>query len=63
MFIDRLAFDTPAAQLREDFGVDFGWEILHVESAAARPPKQLVYLPALLLLGVVAFAQLRRRRV
>ena len=63
VFIDRLAFDTPAAQLREDFGVDFGWEILHVESAAARPPKQLVYLPALLLLGVVAFAQLRRRQV
>ena len=62
VFIDRLAFDTPAAQLREDFGVDFDWEILQVETAAARPPKQLVYIPALLLLGIVGYVQLRRRR-
>ena len=60
VFIDRLVFDTPAALLREDFGVDFDWEILHVETLAARPPKQLVYLPALLLLGVVGFVQARR---
>ena len=62
VFIDRLAFGTPAAQLREDFGVDFDWEILHAETAAARPPKHLVYVPALLLLGLVGFVQLRRRR-
>ena len=62
VFIDRLVFGTPAAQLREDFGVDFDWEILQVETLAARPPKQLVYVPALLLLGLVGFSQLRRRR-
>ena len=62
VFIDRLVFSTPAAQLREDFGVDVDWEILHVETLAPRPPKQLVYVPALLLLGLVGFAQLRRRR-
>ena len=62
VFIDRLVFGTPAAQLREDFGVDFDWEILQVETVAARPPKQLVYVPALLLLGLVGFSQLRRRR-
>ena len=62
VFIDRLAFGTPAAQLREDFGVDFDWEILQVETAAARPPKHLVYVPALLLLGLVGLVQLRRRR-
>ena len=62
VFIDRLVFGTPAAQLREDFGVDFDWEILQVETVAPRPPKQLVYVPALLLLGLVGFSQLRRRR-
>ena len=61
VLIERIAFDTPAARLREDFGVDFGWEILHVETLAERPPKQLVYLPALALLGLVAWAQRRRR--
>ena len=60
--IDNLAFGTPAERLRQDFGVDFGWEILAVETLAERPPKQWVYLPALSLLGVVAWAQLRRRR-
>ena len=59
VFIDRLVFRTPAARLREDFGVDFDWEILHVETLAERPPKQLVYLPALLLLGLVGFVQLQ----
>ena len=62
VFIDRLEFGTPAADLRTRFGVDFGWEVLLVETLAERPAKQWVYLPALALLGVVAFAQARRRR-
>ena len=60
--IDNLLFGTPAERLRRDFGVDFGWEILAVETPAKRPAKQWVYLPALALLGLVAWAQLRRRR-
>ena len=60
--IDNLLFGTPAERLRQDFGVDFGWEILAVETPAKRPAKQWVYLPALALLGLVAWAQLRRRR-
>lgn len=63
VYIDTLAFDSPADALRRDFGVDFDWEVLHVEERASRPPKQWVYVPALALLGVVAWAQLRRRRI
>lgn len=63
VFIDNLAFGTPAERLRREFGVDFGWQVLHVETLADRPPKQWVYLPALALLGVVWLAQTRRRRV
>ena len=62
VIIDNLLFDTPAARLRERFGVDFGWEVLKVETLAERPAKQWVYLPALALLGVVLLAQMRRRR-
>ena len=62
VIIDNLVFDTPAAHLRERFGVDFGWEVLKVETLAERPAKQWVYLPALALLGVVLLAQMRRRR-
>ena len=63
VFIDNLAFGTPAERLRREFGVDFDWEVLHVETLAERPPKQWVYLPALALLGVVGLAQTRRRRI
>ena len=62
VFVDNLAFGTPAENLRREFGVHFGWEVLHVETLAERPPKQWVYLPALALLGVVGLAQARRRR-
>ena len=63
VLIDDLAFGTPAADLRQRFGVDLGWEVLHLETLAERPAKQWVYLPALALLGVVGLAQMRRRRV
>ena len=47
VFVDSPAFGTPAENLRREFGVHFGWEVLHVETLAERPPKQWVYLPAL----------------
>ena len=61
VLIDNLVFGTPAERLRQDFGVDFDWRIVHVETPAARPPKQIAYIPALLLLALVAGLQLRRR--
>ena len=62
MLIDNLAFSTPAERLQRDFGVDFDWEIVHLETPASRPPKQWMYLPALALLALVAKLQLARRR-
>lgn len=58
VMVDMVGFDSPAQKA----GIDFGWEILAVEVASDRPPKQLVYIPALILLAVVAMIQLRRRK-
>ena len=55
--IDRLDFGSPAEQL----GLDFDWEITAVRIANPRPPKELVFLPALALLGLVGWSQVRRR--
>ena len=62
VLIDAVAFGTPADALRKRFGVDVGWEVLAVETESDRPPKAWAFLPALGLLAVVAWAQLRRRR-
>lgn len=62
VLIDNLMFGSPAEELQREFGVDFDWEITQVESVAARPPKELMYIPALVLLGFVGMLQIRRRR-
>lgn len=56
--IERIGFGTPA----EEQGLDFGWELLAVRVENDRPPKELVYIPNLLLLAGIAWLQLRRRR-
>ncbi len=56
-YIDNLVFGSPAEQA----GLDFDWEILSVETEAERWPRQLMYLPALLVLGLIALAQRGRR--
>lgn len=45
----------------ERAGIDFDWEIGRVEVINERPAKQWIFIPALLLLAVVAFNQHRRR--
>ena len=45
----------------EKAGLSFGWTIDTVQVANPRPPKELMFIPALLLLGLLAFLQLRRR--
>ncbi|MBL3557556.1 MULTISPECIES: TRAP transporter permease [Marinobacter] len=57
MVVDFVGFGSPA----EDAGISFGWTIDAVQVENERPPKELMFIPALILLGLVAFGQLRRR--
>ncbi|TGG92011.1 TRAP transporter fused permease subunit [Natronospirillum operosum] len=43
-------------------GLDLGWRIEYVELDAERPPAELMWIPALLLLGLIALLQLGRRK-
>ncbi|MXN66289.1 TRAP transporter fused permease subunit [Stappia sp. GBMRC 2046] len=54
--IDDVAFDSPAAEV----GLDWDQEIIRVLSPVETPSKYWMYLPALLLLGAVAWLQRRR---
>lgn len=56
--VDFVGFDSPAA----DAGLDFGWTINAIRVPQERPPRELVYIPALALLGLIAWLQARRRR-
>jgi len=55
--VDFVGFGSPA----EDAGISFGWTIDAVQVELERPPKELMFIPALVLLGLIAFGQLRRR--
>ena len=54
---DNVMFGSPA----QNVGIDFDWEIVHLQIEAERPPKHLMFIPALLLLGGLAWLQRRRR--
>ncbi len=56
VYADNVMFGSSAQQV----GIDFDWEIVNLEVAADRPPKHLMFIPALLLLGFVAWLQRRR---
>jgi len=57
VLVDQVVFGSPA----EEAGVDFDWQITSVEVPADRMPKEIFFIPALLLLGLVMFLQRRRR--
>ena len=57
VFVDGLAFGGPAEQL----GIDWDWEVVQIEQAADRPPKELFYIPALLLVALIYQLQMRRK--
>ena len=57
MLIDNIVFGSHA----ERAGLDFDWEITGVEMAADRPPKQLMFVPALIILGLLGLVQRARR--
>ena len=56
--IDNVVFSSPA----EKAGIDFDQEILNLQVASKRPPKQLINIPALLLLVLIGFLQRGRLR-
>ncbi|MDH3715438.1 MAG: TRAP transporter permease [Gammaproteobacteria bacterium] len=56
-FVDNVVFGSPAERQK----IDFDFEIASVQVDADRPPKQLFYIPALVLLGVIVLLQKRRR--
>lgn len=55
--VDGLAFGGPAEQL----GIDWDWEVVEIEQAADRPPKELFFIPALLLVALIYLLQIRRK--
>jgi TRAP transporter 4TM/12TM fusion protein len=58
LIVDNIAFGSAAKRL----GLDLDWQIDQVQVPAIRPTKYWMFLPALLLLGLVVTAQLGRRR-
>ncbi|MGC2855769.1 TRAP transporter permease [Novispirillum sp. DQ9] len=58
MIVEDIAFGSQA----EKAGLDFDWQIDAVQVQADRPPRQIMYIPALLLYGLITWLQVRRRR-
>ena len=54
---DNVMFDSDAQKA----GLDFDWQIISIQQEAERPPKQLMFIPAIFLLGFVALVQRRRK--
>ncbi len=56
VLVDSISFGKAAEQA----GVDFDWQLTSIEVANERMPKQIFYIPAFLLLGLIIFLQRRR---
>ncbi|MDX1594832.1 MAG: DUF3394 domain-containing protein, partial [Gammaproteobacteria bacterium] len=56
LVVDTIMFGSQA----EGQGIDFDWEIVSVVVPNDRPAKEWMFIPALLLLGFVAWLQKRR---
>ncbi|MBK5925769.1 DUF3394 domain-containing protein, partial [Rhodobaculum claviforme] len=54
--ITNVVFNSPA----EKAGVDFGWKVRGLQVPTQQPPKELFFIPALVLLGGVYLLQRRR---
>ncbi len=53
MLIDDVAFDSPA----QAAGLDWDQEVVRVLKPVPQPSKYLMFLPALLLLGLIVYMQ------
>jgi len=58
VLIDNIVFGSAAEKQK----LDFDWEIVSVQQKADRPPKQLLFIPALAILGLVIMLQRSRRK-
>lgn len=58
IFIDNVVFGSAAQKAH----IDWDQEILHLQVLTDRPPKQLMFIPALALLVLVWFSQKKRIR-
>jgi hypothetical protein len=58
VLIDNVVFASAA----EKAGIDFDQEILNIQIPSSRPPKQLMFIPALGLYALVIFVQRGRRK-
>lgn len=56
VIVDAIGFGGPAEQA----GVDFDWQLTSIEAEADRMPKEIFYIPALLLLALIMALQLAR---
>ena len=56
-YVDNLNFGGPAEQLK----IDFDWEVVEIDVEAHRPPQEIFYIPALLLLAGIWGIQRRRK--
>ena len=54
---DNVMFSSEAQKI----GLDFDWEIVNLQVEADVPPKHLMFIPALGLLGLIAWLQMRRK--
>jgi hypothetical protein len=57
ILVDNVVFSSRA----EKAGIDFDQEILNIQVPSQRPPKQLMFIPALLLYALIWFLQRGRR--
>lgn len=57
MLVDFVSFGS----LAEKAGINFGWTIDKIQVREERPSKEWMFIPALILLGFLAFGQLRRK--
>ncbi|SOH95261.1 TRAP transporter, 4TM/12TM fusion protein [Monaibacterium marinum] len=58
VIVDMIGF----GQAAEQAGIDFDWTLTGVEVENDRMPKEIFYIPALLLFGLVVFVQRRRQQ-
>ncbi len=57
VIVDQVVFGSAAEAAK----IDFDWEVMIVELPADRPPKEVFWIPALLVLGLIIVMQRRRR--